>query len=90
MHFNNDKAYNALVFKLEDKKMTLQEWLTVNDITQTQFAEMISADTPDEPLKQASVTYWLQKEVPAGRMAQVERITKGSVSMQEAAPSRFK
>ena len=69
--------------------MTLRQWLEKHSIKQTEFAEIVTKDTPHRPLKQPTLTYWLEKEVPPRRTAQVVRLTNGEVTAEEATPSSY-
>lgn len=70
--------------------MELQAWLKIPGNTQTKLAEVMSKI--GRPVTQGAISHWLRPggKVPAERVPQIVKATKGEVTEADLRPDLFK
>jgi len=67
--------------------MKLNEYLTYT--TQAALAEAINRDGAVGTVTQGAISQWLKKSVPASRVLQLERVSRGQMKRYELRPDLY-
>jgi predicted transcriptional regulator len=63
--------------------MNLANYLKQQGLTQGEFAEILTKDSPAATVTQSSVSQWLKSGVPPKRVWQLERVSEGLMTQEE-------